>query len=164
MLRHDHGVIDYVLATCLFVGVLCFGLGMLSGRSFFDQSEELRATYRTIRERDNDRARSVSQVAGLTDDVNALTTPRHQKALRLVKSWKEVCESIPFGKRRGDMSCTVAMSQVGFPRGNLRVEILADPEKGIKKAKEFIIDRCQLVEGESPMICRELTGALPDRP
>lgn len=134
---------------------------ILGGKSYFEQSRELQEARQTIEVARGDFSEVGIRLQSLMEEVEALTTPRHKEALRLVSSWKEICERIPMAKiiaRGSEYHCAMAVGKA-FMGHNMRLAVLKDPEGMIREATRVIIDRCKWVESEQPPICLEFGEA-----
>lgn len=140
------------VATLILVAV--FTESLFQG---FQVADELQAARQAVKVAEADLKKVGLRLDVLREEVGALTTPRHMEALRLWASWREICERITLAKmiETGDRACADAIGQGEFPSRKRRLQLLADPEAAILVGKEFILDRCTLVEGEKPKICIE---------
>jgi hypothetical protein len=151
----------WAVVRTVVLGGTVFAFGMLFCKFNFDQSKELGRARQIIEVAREDFRQVGLKFDALTEEVIALTTPKHREAIRLVTSWKVICSRITLAKmiETGDSFCASAMGQ-DFPSRKIILQVLTDPEMAIQVAKEIIIDRCTLVEGEKPQICIEFRGVL----
>ena len=134
--------------------------------SLVQRASVMRKYQKQIELAEKDMKELIAKLAQRDEEVAALTTPRHTEALRLVRSWREVCKRIQLGKLMGDEGCQAAINasqlREAWPSRKIVLEIFRDPEKAIKMATGFIIDRCKLVEGELPKVCVDAEDHQPN--
>lgn len=89
-----------------------------------------------------------------------LMTKEHTEALRVWSTFGEVCRKQSFADLSTDAGCSTKWWEAfktnqPFPTPELRLEILKDPAKALRLAKEFLKDRCPRAQIPRPNICFE---------
>ena len=109
---------------------------------------------------DDARIALMQDFRAMQEERDALMTKRHYEALGLVRALAAMCERITFGTmiETGDRLCAEVIAKKEFPSRRHYLEILVNPEMAIQVGTEAVLDRCKVVEGEKPEICKGAEG------
>ena len=100
----------------------------------------------------------------LYKEREALVTTQHVDALRIWGSFPELCSKIPLKDivGKGDIGCSKAIQAWAahreFPSVEMSLQIYRDPAKAIVIGRQFLTERCSLIEdpAKRPNVCKDV--------
>ena len=123
--------------------------------------ETIRSLEKEMKEVKDVGAKALESERQLRKQVEALTTPDHKEALRLMADWATICRKIPMGKIMGDVGCMNALSTDPFPGEKARLIVFRSTSVAAREgARSFMFHHCPLVEGEMPQACYEFVAQI----